>query len=178
MYDISNVDLHLEKKYILFAHSKHSEQSMWFHEQVWNPFVRQYTGSVQLLYTESMNSTILCQFDVKAFPVVRLIYNNTFGRVIELQKLNEIVKYKFNKQEMPVNLATFFTEYSSKITKMCTFQVEFHNAIENWVYDLEMRYQSYRDLIPYKSMYVIGHDIPLILFIFYFIGKKVLQVIK
>ena len=163
---------------ILFAHSKLSEQSVWYNEQYWEPFVQKYQGKIQMIKMDDYNSTVLCVLDIKAFPVVRLIYNNTFGRVIQLNMLSEIVKYKFKETQMPPNLATFFTNYTLTASKICTYQVELSHNLESFGHYLENLYARYRKQVPFRFIYVVAHDIPIVLFTFYFITKKILHYFK
>eukprot|EP00835_Amoeboradix_gromovi_P006828 NODE_905_length_3200_cov_0.362786.p1 type:complete len:194 gc:universal NODE_905_length_3200_cov_0.362786:68-649(+) len=166
------------ESYILFAHSNNSEQSLWYKEQYWNQFVSNYRGNVNLLLMDEMNSTVLCQFSIKAFPVVRIVFNNTFGRVLELESLHEIVKYKFTEDEMPESLASYFTEYVPGASKICTIQVDFHQYLESKICELEMFYDSFRKSLPYHHIYVIAHDIPIILLTFYYLAKKIVNHFK
>ncbi len=163
---------------MIFAHSNHSEQSLWYERTYWDPFVNTYSGDINLMKINE-DPGILCQLDIKAFPVVRIVYNNTFGRVIQLEELMAIKEYKFTPTTMPEQLATFFHEINNA-SMICTFQVKLFLAVESVFYTLQQHYKTFRQYFPTSSLplYGITHDIPIIIALFYFIGRKVMSILE
>eukprot|EP00834_Sanchytrium_tribonematis_P001689 NODE_43_length_33755_cov_1.178542.p27 type:complete len:185 gc:universal NODE_43_length_33755_cov_1.178542:21693-22247(+) len=167
-----------QQRYILFAHNHRSEQSVWYDEEYWTTFSHNYKGNIQLMKMDESDPTTLCMFDIKAYPVVRLIYNNTYGRVLQLESLNDIAMYKFDESQMPSNLATYFTNYTNEVSKMCTVQSKIFHHFENLIYNFESNYSDYRSNFPYPSLYALGHDLPLCILLVYYVVRKTYQLLK